>query len=286
MAPGLLTLPNELLSEITRHIIPEFSPDGGYKSHKGWRSSPHQNDLCHLMLTCKHLYALMRPHLYTTVVLDYHTNMTHLLRTLVEHPEIRGWIRTLSIICPLYFCDRIVDPYSPRQTFLDDNPELVRKLDMEWNPDKMDDFAGKIFRKVGLDANEFKQFTEDEINALNDNTYWMAIPTCSERVGYENALMQGMALALIMLSVRLERLCLWWFRKKGRTSDFEYGVKRLAQDDELNKMAFVNLERLELWGNGDNDCLAKLLSFPAIKELVGKGNYIEADDMETWVAKI
>ncbi|KAK6504330.1 hypothetical protein TWF506_002533 [Arthrobotrys conoides] len=286
----LLELPNEILNETIRHLTPDFNTaDGEFTSHKYWRSSPHQNDLCNLMLTCKHLSAIVRPHLYSTVVLDYHTNMTHLLRTLIENPDLRGLIRTLSIDCPLSFCDSIVDPYSPRETFLDDNPELKRKLNMKWDPDKMDEFAGEVFRAVGLDADEFKEFTEDEIESLNDNTYWLAIPTWSKRVGYENAIMQGMALALIALSVRVERLCLWRFYDTGNTFNFEYGVNTLVKNEILRDKILMGLKRLEFLGHGGigfEDHFNKLFELPAVKELAENGDYSKADDIELWIAKI
>ncbi|KAF3243324.1 hypothetical protein TWF128_010294 [Orbilia oligospora] len=269
MAPQLLTLPNEIINETIRHLTPEFTTDAKFASHKDWRSSPHQNDLCNLMLTCKHLSAVVRPHLYSTVVLDYHTNMTHLLRTLIENPDFRGLIRTLSIQCPLTFCDSIVDPYSPRETFLDDNPELKRKLNMKWDTDEMDEFGGKVFRAVGLDAHQFKEFTEDEIKSLNDNTYWLAVPTYSKRTGYENAIMQGMALALIALS---------------------HGVRTLVDSEMLRDKILTGLKRLEILGYsgpGIEDHFNQLLELPAVKELAenGEHQYSEKDDMEFWAVK-
>ncbi|KAK6532788.1 hypothetical protein TWF281_006964 [Arthrobotrys megalospora] len=288
MAPPLLTLPNEILNEIICLLVPEFDDEAKFSSHKEWRTSSHQRDLCHIILTCKHLSALAQPHLYNTIVLDYHTNMTFLLRTLIEHPEDRGLIHTLSIQCPLTWCDTLADPYSPRETFLDDNPELKRKLDMKWDPENWDDFAAKVFRKVGLDADEFKAFTEDELEALNDNSYWMAIPSWSERVGYENALMQGMTLALIALSTRLERLCLLQYHGGGRTYDFEVGAKALAEDEELKDKVLASLKRLEFRG-GDGwaarGYYTELSNLPRIKELVENGDHVEKDDMEFWVAK-
>ncbi|EGX49386.1 hypothetical protein AOL_s00078g419 [Orbilia oligospora ATCC 24927] len=290
MAPQLLTLPNEILDEAIRHLTPEFATDAEFASHKVWRSSPHQNDLCNLMLTCKRLSAIVRPYLYSTVVLDYHTNMTHLLRTLIENPDFRGLIRTLSIHCPLTFCDSIVDPYSPRETFLDDNPELKRKLNMKWDTDEMDDFGGKVFRAVGLDAHQFKEFTEDEIESLNDNTYWLAVPTYSERIGYENAIMQGMALALIALSVRVERLCLWRFYDSGNMCDFERGVRTLVDSEMLRDKILTGLKRLEILGYSGSsieDHFDQLLELPAVKELVENGEYQyeEDDDTEFWAVK-
>ncbi|KAK6505720.1 hypothetical protein TWF481_007612 [Arthrobotrys musiformis] len=288
MTLRLLSLPNEILSEIIRHLIPDFDTGGEFKSHKDWRSSPHHNDLSNLILTCKHISAIAKPLLYTTVVVDYHTNMTHLLRTLIENPEIRGLIRTLSIQCPLTFCDELVDPYSPRETFLDDNPELKRKLNMKWDTDKMDEFAAKIFSSAGLDADEFKAFTEDEVESLNDNTYWMAVPSWSERVGYENALIQGIALALISLCTRLERLCLWTYYDTGNTFDFEHGVDVILESEALKDNVLVGLKRLEIWndgGSGEDDHFRKLFEFPAVKGLIEEGDHLETDDMEFWVAR-
>ncbi|KAF3288609.1 hypothetical protein TWF970_005672 [Orbilia oligospora] len=238
MAPQLLTLPNEILDEAIRHLTPEFATDAEFASHKVWRSSPHQNDLCNLMLTCKRLSAIVRPYLYSTVVLDYHTNMTHLLRTLIENPDFRGLIRTA----------------------------------------------------VGLDAHQFKEFTEDEIESLNDNTYWLAVPTYSERIGYENAIMQGMALALIALSVRVERLCLWRFYDSGNMCDFERGVRTLVDSEMLRDKILTGLKRLEILGYSGSsieDHFDQLLELPAVKELVENGEYQyeEDDDTEFWAVK-
>ncbi|KAK6343016.1 hypothetical protein TWF718_008394 [Orbilia javanica] len=289
MAPQLLTLPNEILIETIRHLVPEFDPKDESKGDKGWRSSPHHNVLRNVMLTCKHLYTIARPYLYAIIVLDYHTNMTHFLRTLIENPDLRGLVQTLSIQCPLYFCDTIVDPYSPRETFLDDNPELKRKLDMKWDTGEMDEFAAKVFTTVGLDADAFKEFTEDELEALNENSYWMAIPTWSERVGYENALMQGMALALICLSTRLERLCLWNFYDMWITPHLERGVSGLVRDEALKDRILVGLKRLEIWSVDGCDASGyfnDLFEIPAVKELVEQGDHrLEREQMELWVAK-
>lgn len=159
---------------------------------------------------------------------------------------------------------------------------------MKWDTDKMDEFGRKVFRAVGLDVDEFKEFTEDELESLNDNTYWLAIPSWSERVGYENALMQGMALALVSLSVRVERLCLWRFYAKGSIFDFEYGVDALAKDEMLKDKVLLGLRRLEFWGYGgssNEDHFNKLFKLPAVKELVENGDHLETDDMESWVAK-
>ncbi|KAF3941507.1 hypothetical protein ABW19_dt0200984 [Dactylella cylindrospora] len=277
----LLAFPNEILSEIVEHIVPDFDDDEYLEDPTSWRTSPHIRDLQSLSLTCKQLSAFATPRLYRVVVLGYPTSMIRLLRTLIENPASREMIRTLSICCPLNWCDTIIDPFSPRETFLDDNPELT--LDMKWDTESMDEYAASIFRNAGLDREEYKAFTESELEALNDGGYWLSIPSWSERVRYEEALMQGLASALIALSPRTERLCMWPGRDGGRAWDLEYSIKKLVNDEKTRDRILTKLTRLELRDSG-SDYFEALSQIPSISKLLSSGVNIEDDDndLQIW----
>ncbi|KAK6336187.1 hypothetical protein TWF696_001750 [Orbilia brochopaga] len=287
MSP-LLSLPNEILNDIISQLVPDFIHEAKFANREEWRRSEHIGDLRSLSCTCKHLSALVRPHFYSVVVLDYPTCMIRLLRTLIENPAIRDMVRTMAICCPLHYCDDIADPFAPRETFLDDNPEL--KLDIVWDTDSMDDYAAAVFRSVGLDRDEYKRFTEYELEALNDGTYWMSIPDFSERIGYENALMQGLAMSLIAFLPRLEHLIMPRYQT-GPMYDFDGAVDRLVKGQDTKERMLTRLSRLELrkesyrrswpWEKG-SDCLDALLRIPAIKRLVDGGHKTENEMLELW----
>ncbi|KAJ6257540.1 hypothetical protein Dda_7325 [Drechslerella dactyloides] len=274
----LLALPNEILDKIIDQLVPSFADESTFSNHADWRKSAHIEDLRSLSGTCKHLSDLVRPHFYRIVVLDYPTCMIQLLRTLIENPHIREMVRTLAICCPLHYCNDIINPYSPRETFLDDNPELL--LNMTWDTNSMDNYAAAVFRSVGLDRDEFKKFTEDELEALNDGSYWMSVPNWSERIGYETNLIQGLAVALIALSPRIEHLAIPRYHA-GSAYHFENAVDTLARCEDTSEIILAHLTRLEVntesidYYRGpnavQNDYLQVLLRIPAVKRLVDEG---------------
>ncbi|KAF3919669.1 hypothetical protein ABW20_dc0105567 [Dactylellina cionopaga] len=193
----------------------------------------------------------------------------------------------MSIRCPLYFCDDIVDPYAPRETFLDDNPEL--KLNMKWDPKTMDEYAATVFRNVGLDREEYKEFTEYELEALEENGYWMSIPDFSKRIGYENTLMQGLALALIALCPRMERLCIWRHDDEGEMSHFESTINVLVNDEATREKILTRLTKLEFRSelklSRESEYLTELFQIPAVKSLVAQGVKTKEKRLESWEIK-
>ncbi|KAF3928183.1 hypothetical protein AA313_de0205949 [Arthrobotrys entomopaga] len=239
--PRLVSLPNEILEEIVDLLVPSF-PDE-CSDHKDWGEGPHLKDLFSLCLTCKQLESVTRPHLFKIVVLTYPTRMIRIFRTLIETPSLREMVNTMSICCPLEFSDETVDPFSPRETFLDENPEL--SLKMKWDPETMDSYAAAVFRAIGLDHDEYKEFTEDELEALNDGSYWMSVPDYAERSAYEGRLMEALAVGLMALSLRLERLTV----RRDSVCDYHFqeSIASLIVHQDTEDQVLKNLPKLEFW---------------------------------------
>ncbi|KAF3917017.1 hypothetical protein ABW21_db0204487 [Orbilia brochopaga] len=288
MPRRLLSLPNEILLEIISRLIPDFGDKSKFANRKNWRRSEHIKVLHSLSLTCKHLSTLVRPELYSVVVLDYPTCMVLFLRTLVEKPEVRDLVRTMAICCSLQYCDEIADSFSPRQIFLDDNPHL--NLGMAWDTDAMDDYAATVFKTAGLVREEYQRFTEYETLALNDDSYWFSVTESSDRMDYESELMQGLALALMALSPRLELLCMSKYAG-GPVYHFQKIVAQLLECESTKDIILANLSRLEVkkeipryarpW-EMDHDYFNALLRIPAVKKLVNEGEKTETEVEEIW----
>ncbi|KAK6540792.1 hypothetical protein TWF694_008182 [Orbilia ellipsospora] len=278
--PHLLSLPNELLEEIVGLLVPSFPRD--CSEHRYWGigpgETPHIKDLSSLCLTCKQLELVVRPHLFKIVVITYPTRMIRLFRTLIENPSIRKMVRTISICCTFSFGDEMVDPFSPRETFLDENPEL--SLKMKWDPDTMEPYAAAVFRAVELDRDEYKEFTEDELEALNEGSYWMAIPSFSERANYEERLMESLAAGLMALSLGLERFII---RRENNDSDdhFQEAIASLVKHPDTQDHVLENVPKLEFWKSRSNpfgfqispsdDFWNSLIQLPTIKEFYDDG---------------
>ncbi|EPS39669.1 hypothetical protein H072_6536 [Dactylellina haptotyla CBS 200.50] len=284
----LLELPNEVLMEIVGLLVPDFNDKTEFPNHEEWRESPHIADIRSLSITCKHLSLIAQPYLFKIAVFDYPTPMIRLLRTLTENASIRDMIRTMCFCCPLQFCDTISDPYSPRETFVDDNPELI--LDTKWETEKMDEYAATVFTTANLDAEEYKGFTDSELEAHGEGSYWMSVPDWSQRVGYENALMQGLALALMALAPRLETLIIWRNDARGSYRHFERTIKDYIENELIKDKLLANISRLEFRDTASvrftdrdrPDFREKLFEIPPVKELVEKGTQAEGVKFKLW----
>ncbi|EWC44544.1 hypothetical protein DRE_06716 [Drechslerella stenobrocha 248] len=281
---GLITLPNEIIHEIVRQLIPELDGRTVFACET-WRRSPHIRNLRSLTLTCKHLSAVTLPHLYGIVVLDGPTRMIRLLRTLVQNPKVRGFISTMLICCPLHVWDGIPDLFSPREIFLGRDPKL--NIGTCWDTGTMDAYAAAIFQATGLDRPEYKGFTKLELETLNRGVYWRYIPKFLERLGYENTLVQGLAVALIALPTRMERLAMWRHYAGRDICHFGAAFDALLADESVRARVLPNIKRLDFRENpdGDEGHLAALFRIPSVQKLVGEGTKVEGPVSQSWRVK-